>query len=198
MAGYFSIALGKIPKPDELRYEVREKRMVEPIKDPGPKRMHLEEDTFLSELVQLRVTIEQASRNELVENPYHNGWEDGKEYVVKGQGPRFENDFARKCILERILYANGQLDGRFNPRGCRYPKLCHIQRDILVEGVENQFRNPLIAPSPVYQQELSKISELADSYVGAPSCLKTFDATYTYSNMCCLDHGDIVGAVSDR
>lgn len=51
MTGYLSVALGKIPKPDELRYEVREKRVVETIKDPGPERMHLEKHTLLSELV---------------------------------------------------------------------------------------------------------------------------------------------------
>lgn len=87
MAGYLSVALGKIPKPDELRYEVREKRMVEPIEDPGPERMHFEEHTFLSKLVQLWITIEKAGGDELIKYPNHNGREDGEEHVVEGQGP---------------------------------------------------------------------------------------------------------------
>lgn len=107
MAGYFAVALGKIPKPDELRDEVSEKRMIESIKNPCPERMHLEKNTFLPKLVQLWVAIEKASRNELVKNPYHKGWEDGEEHVVKGQGPRFEDDFAGEGVLERILYSSG-------------------------------------------------------------------------------------------
>ncbi len=107
MAGYLSVTLGKIPKPDELGYEVREERVIEPIEDPGPERMHFEKHTFLSKLVELWVAIEKASGNELVKDSYHKGWEDGKEHVVERQRPRFEDNFTREGVLERILYSNG-------------------------------------------------------------------------------------------
>lgn len=58
--------------------------MVETIQDPREERMHLEEDPFLAKLVELGIAVEEASRNELVENSHHKGWEDGEENVVEG------------------------------------------------------------------------------------------------------------------
>ena len=85
--------------------------MVESVENPRPERMHLKENAFLPKLIQLRVTIEKASRNELVKDPYHKRGKKSKKYIVEGQGPRFEDDFARKGVLERILCRNGQQDG---------------------------------------------------------------------------------------
>ena len=62
--------------------------------------MHLEEDALLAELVELRVAVEEAGRDKLVEDAHDKGREDGEEDVVEGKGPGFENDLARKCVLE--------------------------------------------------------------------------------------------------
>lgn len=61
MTSNLSIALWKIPKPNELGDEVGEKRVVEAIQDPRPERMHLEKDALLTELVKLRVAVKEAS-----------------------------------------------------------------------------------------------------------------------------------------
>ena len=60
MSSYLPITLREIPEPDCFRYEVCEERVIETIEDPGPERMHLEEDAFLSELVELWVAVEQT------------------------------------------------------------------------------------------------------------------------------------------
>ena len=77
--------------------------MVEAIEDPGKEGMHFEEDAFLAELVELRVAVEEAGGDELVKDAHDQGGKDGEENVVEGEGPGFEDDFARKGILEGIL-----------------------------------------------------------------------------------------------
>ena len=96
---YSSVALGKIPKPYELREDVGDERVVEPIQDPAEKRVHLEEDASLSELIKLWISIEQPSRNELVENAHRKRWTDGEEDVVKGQCPGFVDDLPGEPVL---------------------------------------------------------------------------------------------------
>ncbi len=103
MTCYFAITLRKIPKPYELRNEIAEERMIEPIEDPRPERMHLEEDALLAELIELRIAIEQSGRYELVKNANHKWWEDCEKDVVEGQRPGFEYDLSRKAVLKGIL-----------------------------------------------------------------------------------------------
>ena len=68
--------------------------------------MHLEENAFLAKLVELRIAVEKAGRDELVENAYHKGWKDCEEYIVEGERPRLEYDFARESILKRVLVSH--------------------------------------------------------------------------------------------
>ena len=77
--------------------------MVEAIEDPGEKGVHFEEDTLLAELVELRVAVEKASGDELVEDAEDEGGKDGEEDVVEGEGPGFENYFAGERVLKGIL-----------------------------------------------------------------------------------------------
>lgn len=84
MACYLPVTLGEIPEPDELGDEIGEERMVETIEDPGPENVHLEKDAFLSELVKLWISVEEASRDELIEDTDYKRWENGKEHVVEG------------------------------------------------------------------------------------------------------------------
>ncbi len=65
--------------------------------------MHFEEDTFLAELVELGVAIEEAGRDELVENTHDQRGEDGEEDVVKRERPGFKDDLAGKGVLKGIL-----------------------------------------------------------------------------------------------
>lgn len=77
------------------------------------------------------------------------------------------------------------------------PKLRHEHGDVLVEGIEDDFGYPLVAPSSMNQQELAQISELPDSNIGAPCCLQAFYAADAHANVCRLDHGHIVGTITD-
>ena len=99
----FAVALGQIPIPDELRDKVRDEGMVETVQDPGPKGMHFEEDAFLTELVQLWIAVEETGGDELVEDAHDEWGKEGKEDIVKREGPGFEDDLARESVLKRIL-----------------------------------------------------------------------------------------------
>ena len=57
--------------------------MIEAIRDPGPERVHLEEDALLAELVQLRVAVEEAGGDKLVKDAHDEGRKDGKKDVVE-------------------------------------------------------------------------------------------------------------------
>lgn len=61
MPSYLPVTLRKIPEPDCLGYKICEERVVETVEDPRPERVHLEEDAFLSELVELWVAVKEAS-----------------------------------------------------------------------------------------------------------------------------------------
>ena len=77
--------------------------MVEAVENPGEEGVHLEEDTFLAELVELGVAVKEAGGDELVEDAQDKGGEDGEENVVEGERPGFENDLAGKGVLKGIL-----------------------------------------------------------------------------------------------
>ena len=61
--------------------------MVEAVGDPGPEGMHLEKGTLLAEPIQLRIAVEEARADELVEDAHGEGWENGEEDVVEGERP---------------------------------------------------------------------------------------------------------------
>jgi hypothetical protein len=55
----------------------------------------------------------------------------------------------------------------------------------------------LITPSTVDEKKLFKVSELTDRDIGGSRGLKTFYSRDSDSDMCCLDHTDIVRSISD-
>ena len=57
--------------------------MVEAVGYPEEEGVHFEEDAFLAELVKLRVAVEEASRNKLIEDTHGKGGKDGEEDVVE-------------------------------------------------------------------------------------------------------------------
>lgn len=98
----------------------------------------------------------------MVADAHGDGGKGGEKDVVEGKCPGFEDDLAGEGILEGVL-----LDCvRVFQVGCRgrstYPKLCHEQGNIFVEGVKDDFADALITPRPMHKQELPEISELAN------------------------------------
>ena len=108
--------------------------MVEAVEDPSKEGMHFEENSTLAQLIKLRIAIEKPGRDKLVEYAHDEGRKDGEKDVVKGQSPRFENDFSRERILEGKLSIRQH--SKSAERFVTYPELRHIQRDVLVEGIE--------------------------------------------------------------
>ena len=52
--------------------------MVKAVENPRPEAVHAEKHTFLTELVQLRIPIEQAGGDELVKDSQHKWRQDCK------------------------------------------------------------------------------------------------------------------------
>lgn len=77
--------------------------MVEAIEDPGEEGVHLEEDALLPELVELRVAVQQAGRDELVEDAHDEGGKDGEEDVIEGERPGLDDDLSGEGVLKSIL-----------------------------------------------------------------------------------------------
>lgn len=98
-----AVAANEVEVPDSLGDEIGDQTVVEAVGDPSPERMHLEEDAFLAELVELRVAIEEAGRDELIENAHDERGKDSEEDVIEREGPGFKDDLARKCVLEGVL-----------------------------------------------------------------------------------------------
>lgn len=68
--------------------------MVKTIGDPGKERVHPEKGVSLPKLIQLWISIEQSSGDELVKDTHHKRRQDGEEQVVERQRPRLVDDLS--------------------------------------------------------------------------------------------------------
>ena len=91
--------------------------VIQRIANPQPERRLGEEDVPLSEAVKLRVPVEDACRDELIEHADDDGRQDREEDIVERQRPRLVCDLARVSVEERV------------------PELRHVECDVLVERV---------------------------------------------------------------
>ena len=82
--------------------EVEHQTVVEAIADPRPEVVRLEEDALLTELIQLRISIEQSCIDKLIEDAQHERWHDREDDVEERQRPRLVNDLSREGVEERI------------------------------------------------------------------------------------------------
>ena len=83
-------------------------------------------------MIELRIPIENPSRNELVEDPDHQRRKDGEKDVIERQRPRFVCDLSGKVVEEGEL--NIQLVKGYPQQPTNAdPELCHIQDDVLIE-----------------------------------------------------------------
>ena len=83
MAGYLSIGHKPVVQEEVTAKDIRQDRMVEPVRNPAPKAMHAKEDALLRELVKLRIAIQQSRGDELVEDANRERREKGEEYIVE-------------------------------------------------------------------------------------------------------------------
>lgn len=165
-----AVALWQIVQPDQLRDKVKYERVVKAVCYPAEEGMHSEEHALLTQLVELRVSIKQTCRDVLIENAKDEGRHNREQDVVETHRPRFENDFSREAVLERI------------------PELCHEKGRVLVVEIQDHFGDSLVGPRSMYKQQLAKVSELSDGHIGRSGCLKTFDTGDTDTDVCGLNH----------
>lgn len=103
VACYLAVALGEIIRPEKLAPDVDHERVVDSVGDPGEKDAQSEELISLPEGIELRVAVEQASRDELVQNTHRKRWQHSEDDVVQGECPRFIDNLTRKDVLESVL-----------------------------------------------------------------------------------------------
>ena len=77
--------------------------MIEGIPDPIEERDRREEVVLLSELVQLRISIQRASRDELIEDTDDERGKNSEDDVIVGHRPAFKRYLSRKIIEPGVL-----------------------------------------------------------------------------------------------
>lgn len=109
--------------------------MVKGVSDPLPERRFCKEGVALPELVKLRVSIKHTSRDELVKDTNDQRRQYREKNVVKGPCPRFVDNLSRIVVEERILQKERSAAETGDLlRAWPYPKLCHVQDNVLVKG----------------------------------------------------------------
>lgn len=98
-----AVSLNQIPIPEELGPNIEDDGVVEGVGDPLCKRLQLEKVIALAHDVQLGISIQEACRDELVEDTQSQRGEDGVEDVVERERPRLVNDLPREDVLKGKL-----------------------------------------------------------------------------------------------
>lgn len=78
--------------------------MVESIRDPLPECRLRKECVLLTEYIELRIPVQDARGNELVENPDDQRWEYSEEDIVQRECPGLKRRLAREIIEEGELH----------------------------------------------------------------------------------------------
>lgn len=125
--------------------------VVEAVANPRPEGGHAEENAALGEGVELGISVEEASRDELVEDAESEGRKDCEEDVVEGESPRFVDDGAGEAILEGVLVELVEVGARIGLE-TTYPKLRHEHGNVLVKRVENDLADAIITPRPMHEE----------------------------------------------
>ena len=84
MTGNRTISLNSIVPPDEFGEDVENYGVIERVCDPGDEGMHFEKGILLSQLIELRVSVQETSRDKLVEYADHQRRGNSEEDVVEG------------------------------------------------------------------------------------------------------------------
>lgn len=154
--------------------------MVEGVCGPGPEDLDVEEVAVLAERVEPRVAEQHVLGDVLVEDADDERWEGQEDDVVHGQCPGLDDGLAGEAVAE------GE------------PELAHVEHDVLVEGVEDGLREPVVGPGAVHEEQLAEEPELAHGEVCSPGCLHSLEPADSHAHVCGLDHRDVVCPVADR
>lgn len=109
-----AVALDEIIWPEKLAPDVDHERVVDSVGNPGDKDAQSEELISLAKGIELRVAVEQASRDELVKNAHCKRWQHGEDDVVQRESPRFIDNLTRKDVLESVLLL--KVSGEYPPK----------------------------------------------------------------------------------
>lgn len=79
----FAVGHWEIPETDTFARNVEDQGVVKAIGNPRPKTMLLEKHSFLPELVQLGVAVQESGRYVLVTDTHRKRWENSKQDVIE-------------------------------------------------------------------------------------------------------------------
>ena len=108
---------------------------------------HIKVSLVLGDLVEFRETKHSVRFGRSVKKAKCQRWQSREEHIVKADKPAFEEDLTGEAVEKSE------------------PQLDHIQADVLVVAVENDFAKTLVIPDAVNEKELRKKAELADGVV---------------------------------
>lgn len=77
--------------------------MIESIDDPRPETGDLEKHSFLAQLIELRISIQQSRRDKLLNNSQDERGKHREDDVVERECPGFVDDLAGERVLEGEL-----------------------------------------------------------------------------------------------
>jgi hypothetical protein len=107
--------------------------VVEGIPDPVKESNRRKEVILLAEAIQLRIPVEHARRNKLVENTNDERGQDGKDDIVVGHCPAFKRNLAGKAVEPRVL--RGVSLARRLVKQAAHPEQAQGECDVFVERV---------------------------------------------------------------
>lgn len=99
-----TVALGSVVEPEEATTDVEDDGVVDGVDNPFAEDADLEEGVALAEVVELRVAVQKAGRDELVEDTEGEGRKNGVEDVVERKSPGLVDNFTREDVLEGVLF----------------------------------------------------------------------------------------------
>lgn len=134
---------------------------------------------WLRGLIKFGVIVSHFGFAPPVEQTERQGWCGGEQQVVQADGPPFEENLA----------GPGRVDGE--------PQLHDVERDVLVERVQNEPAHAVVVECAVDEQEPAQEAELSDRVVGSARRLQALVARDADADARLLDHGHVVGAVAD-
>ncbi len=77
------------------------------------------------------------------------------------------------------------------------PELNDVEGNVLVEGVENETAHSVVIGGAVNEKKPTEEAELGDRVIRSAGCLETLHTGDTDANVSLLNHGNIIGSVSN-
>eukprot|EP01137_Pigoraptor_chileana_P033307 Opistho-2@23993 len=146
---------------------------------PAPKHARVEPRICLSNRVELGYFHEHFCADIAIKHADGKRRKDGEQHIVECEEPLVEQDLPRESVRH----------GK--------PKLDKIKGDVLVKAEQNDFAQSRIRPRAMDEKKSLEEAKLRNRIVRRPRRLQSLLSTDPHSDMCSLNHTDVIGAVAN-